>query len=68
MQSYAHVLVVTDISIPWMSGLWAIRSTRAAGLATSVIVMMALTDERIPAQVRMAVFPAVKLWSCTCSR
>jgi len=45
-------LVVTDISMPWMSGLQAIRSTRAAGLATSVIVMTALTDERIPAQVR----------------
>ena len=26
-------LVVTDISMPWMSGLQAIRSTRAAGLA-----------------------------------
>jgi DNA-binding response OmpR family regulator len=45
-------LVVTDISMPWMSGLQAIRSTRAAGLATSVIVITALTDERIPAQVR----------------
>jgi DNA-binding response OmpR family regulator len=45
-------LVVTDISMPWMSGLQAIRSTRAAGLATSVIVMTALTDERIPTQVR----------------
>ena len=45
-------LVVTDISMPWMSGLQAIRSTRAAGLATSVIVMTALTDPRIPAQVQ----------------
>ena len=45
-------LVVTDISMPWMSGLQAIRSTRAAGLATSVIVMTALTDSRIPAQVK----------------
>jgi two-component system, sensor histidine kinase len=26
-------LVITDISMPWMSGLQAIRSTRAAGLA-----------------------------------
>ena len=45
-------LVVTDIGMPWMSGLQAIRSTRAAGLATSVIVMTALTDPRIPAQVQ----------------
>ena len=45
-------LVVTDISMPWMSGLQAMRSTRAAGLATSVIVMTALTDPRIPAQVQ----------------
>jgi DNA-binding response OmpR family regulator len=45
-------LVVTDVGMPWMSGLQAIRSTRAAGLATSVIVMTALTDPRIPAQVQ----------------
>jgi len=45
-------LIVTDISMPWMSGLQAIRSTRAAGLATSVIVMTALSDPRLPAQVQ----------------
>ena len=45
-------LVVTDVAMPWMSGLQAIRSTHAAGLATSVIVMTALTDPRIPAQVQ----------------
>lgn len=45
-------LVVTDIRMPWMSGLQAMHSTRAAGLGTSVIVMTALTDERIPGQVR----------------
>jgi len=45
-------LVVTDISMPWMSGLQAIRSTRAAGLSTSVIIMTALADPRIPAQVK----------------
>jgi CheY-like chemotaxis protein len=45
-------LVITDVSMPWMSGLQAMRSTRAAGLATSVIVMTALTDPRIPAQVK----------------
>ena len=45
-------LIVTDISMPWMSGLQAIRLTRAAGLATSVIVMTALSDPRIPEQVK----------------
>jgi len=45
-------LVVTDISMPWMSGLQAMRSTRAAGLGTSVIVMTGLTDPRIAAQVK----------------
>ena len=45
-------LVVTDISMPWMSGLQAIRSMRAAGLPTLVIVMTALSDPRISAQVK----------------
>jgi len=45
-------LVVTDISMPWMSGLQAIRSTRAAGLPTSVIFMTALSYPRIAAQVK----------------
>jgi DNA-binding response OmpR family regulator len=45
-------LIVTDISMPWMSGLQTIRSIRAAGLATSVIVMTALSDPAIPAQVK----------------
>jgi two-component system CheB/CheR fusion protein len=45
-------LVVTDISMPWMSGLQAMRSTRAAGIAMSVIVMTGLTDPRIAAQVK----------------
>jgi CheY-like chemotaxis protein len=45
-------LVVTDVAMPWMSGLQAIHSIRAAGFPTPVIVMTALVDERIPAQVR----------------
>ncbi len=44
-------LVVTDISMPWMSGLQAMHSARTAGLATPVIVMTALQDERVPTQV-----------------
>src|SRR6187455_2977128 len=45
-------LVITDVSMPWMSGLQAMRATRTAGLSTAVIVMTALTDPRIPAQVK----------------
>lgn len=45
-------LVVTDIKMPWMNGLQAMHATRAAGMGTAVIVMTALTDERISALVR----------------
>jgi CheY-like chemotaxis protein len=45
-------LIVSDISMPWMDGLKTLRSMRTAGLATPVIVMTALKDEQIPAQVR----------------
>jgi DNA-binding response OmpR family regulator len=45
-------LIVTDIGMPWMSGLQTMHSMRAVGFSTPVIVMTALTDERIPAQVQ----------------
>jgi DNA-binding response OmpR family regulator len=45
-------LIVSDISMPWMDGLKALRSMRTAGLATPIIVMTALKDDQIPAQVR----------------
>jgi CheY-like chemotaxis protein len=45
-------LIVTDISMPWMDGLNAIRSIRTAGLATPVIVITALGDRDIPTQVQ----------------
>jgi CheY-like chemotaxis protein len=45
-------LLVTDVSMPWMSGLQAMQAIRTAGLGTPVIVMTALSDERIPLQVR----------------
>jgi CheY-like chemotaxis protein len=45
-------LIISDISMPWMDGLKTLRSMRTAGLATPVIVMTALNDEQIPAQVR----------------
>lgn len=45
-------LVVTDVSMPWMSGLDVIHSARHAGLGTPVIVMTALRDERVAERVR----------------
>jgi DNA-binding response OmpR family regulator len=45
-------LVVTDIAMPWMTGVRAVRAARIAGLGTSVIVMTALRDTSIPNQVR----------------
>src|SRR5262245_42198686 len=45
-------LIVTDVSMPWMSGLEAIHASRLAGLAVPVIVMTALAHEHIPAKVR----------------
>jgi DNA-binding response OmpR family regulator len=53
-------LLVTDIAMPWLDGLNAIRSMRIAGLATPVIVMTALRDEEISDQVR-ALSPAILL-------
>jgi CheY-like chemotaxis protein len=45
-------LVVTDIAMPWMTGVQAMHATRTAGLGTSVIVITALRDESIPTRVR----------------
>ena len=45
-------LVVTDIAMPWMTGLGAMRAARLAGLGTSLIVMTALRDASIPAGVK----------------
>lgn len=45
-------LVVTDVSMPWMTGLLAIQSTRTAGLPTPVIIMTALEDATLPNRVR----------------
>lgn len=54
-------LVVTDVAMPWMSGLQAIHSARVAGLAMPVIVMTALKDGRIEAQIRALGHDAVLL-------
>jgi CheY-like chemotaxis protein len=45
-------LVVTDVSMPWMSGLEAMYASRIAGLGVPVLVMTALAHERIPERVR----------------
>ena len=45
-------LIVTDISMPWMDSLKALRSIRAAGVTTPVIVITALTDVQIPNRVQ----------------
>lgn len=38
-------VLVTDISMPWMTGLQVAHSVRAAGLATPLVVMTALALE-----------------------
>jgi CheY-like chemotaxis protein len=45
-------LIVADIAMPWMDGLKTIRSLRSAGVTAPVIVMTALRDPAIAAQVR----------------
>lgn len=41
-------LIVTDVGMPYLSGLQAMAMARAAGVGPAVIVMTALRDERIP--------------------
>lgn len=44
-------LVITDVSMPWMTGLQALHSARTAGLATPIVVITASRDDKIAAQV-----------------
>jgi CheY-like chemotaxis protein len=44
-------VIVTDISMPWMTGLQVMHSVRVAGLPVPVVVMTALRDPTLPAQV-----------------
>jgi two-component system cell cycle sensor histidine kinase/response regulator CckA len=44
-------LVITDVSMPWMSGLQVMHSVRTAGLQCPVIVMTALRDATTSGQV-----------------
>jgi CheY-like chemotaxis protein len=45
-------LVVTDIAMPWMTGVRAMRAARLAGLGMSLIVITGLRDPTISAEVR----------------
>lgn len=44
-------LIVTDISMPWMSGLQVALSARHAGVRTPVIVMTGLRDDALMRQI-----------------
>lgn len=44
-------LVVTDVAMPWMTGLQVMHSARSAGMSCPVIVMTALRSHRTAAQV-----------------
>lgn len=43
--------IVTDVAMPWMTGLQVMHSARTAGLPVPVIVMTAMRDPGIPNQV-----------------
>jgi two-component system, cell cycle response regulator CpdR len=47
----AFDVIVTDVSMPWMTGLQVMHSARTAGLPVPVIVITALRDPTLPAQV-----------------
>jgi DNA-binding response OmpR family regulator len=44
-------LLVTDITMPWMSGLQVLVSARTAGFATPALVITGLPDPALPARV-----------------
>jgi CheY-like chemotaxis protein len=44
-------VIVTDISMPWMSGMHVMHSARTAGLPVPVVVMTGLRDPTLPEQV-----------------
>jgi CheY-like chemotaxis protein len=45
-------LIISDISMPWMDGLKALRSMRTVGVATPIIVMTGLGDQQIATSVQ----------------
>lgn len=44
-------LVVTDVAMPWMSGIQVSLAARNAGLQMPIIVMTAMRDEKVARQV-----------------
>lgn len=44
-------VIVTDIAMPWMTGLQVMQSARTAGLPVPVVVMTGLRDPTLPEQV-----------------
>ena len=44
-------LIVTDVAMPWMTGVRAMHAARTTGVGTPVIVMTALRDDWVPARV-----------------
>jgi CheY-like chemotaxis protein len=45
-------LIITDISMPWMTGLHVMHSVRTAGLPVPVVVMTGMKDADLPEQVK----------------
>jgi len=45
-------LVITDISMPWMTGLQVMHSARTAGLPVPVVVMTGMQASDLPEQVQ----------------
>lgn len=44
-------LIVTDVSMPWMTGFQVMHSARTAGLSTPIIVITALIDDKLEEKV-----------------
>lgn len=44
-------LVITDVAMPWMSGLQAMRSVRYAGVMAPIIFITGLEDAQLPDRV-----------------
>jgi CheY-like chemotaxis protein len=40
-------VVITDVAMPWMTGLQVMHSARTAGLTTPIVVMTALRDPKV---------------------
>jgi DNA-binding response OmpR family regulator len=44
-------LIITDVAMPWMSGLQVSLATRHAGIDTPIVLMTALRDSRMQSQI-----------------